>query len=119
MPRKFQRRLSATALPLRLGRRRFQLDVDSLDQRRIPIRQSAYQVAQELPLLARVLGRADLAGEDALGVGPVHVPWGPDVHDAIAVLLEGEGAQVLRAYRLLENAEELRAGPFDDRHADH
>src|SRR5690242_11514406 len=84
----------------RRGRRRLQLDVDAFDEAGIAIREAADQVAQELPLLALLGFRAaprgtDLAGNDTGSGHPVHHAGRAHVHDARAVLLEGEGAKVL------------------------
>src|SRR4029079_15977186 len=102
-----------------LGWRRDELDVDALDSGGESIREPAHHAREELPFLALVLRRPDLAGDDAIHVDPIHVARREDVHHALSALLEGKRAQVLRADGFLERAEEQRARTFHDLEANH
>src|SRR5258706_6850914 len=87
--------LSTPFLPRWRGRRGGELDVDALDELWIAIGEAPDDIREELPFLALVAGRLDLAGDDPPGVGPVHVARRADLHPPRAVLLEGKGTQFL------------------------
>src|SRR5258706_1660653 len=114
-----ERGLSTPFLPGWRGRRGGELDVDALDELWIAIGEAPDDIREELPFLALVAGRLDLAGDDPRGVGPVHVARRADVHHPRAVLLEGKGAQFLRADGALQGAEEPGARALDDRDPNH